>query len=308
MKRTKITIAIIAVLALTVLAGEALAGAEGRGRGGPAWGRGPGRGNGPGWGRGMVAGPQTGANLEPVQSDNYWRPGPYCPYAQGPNQNIRGRRGPGRGGFGQSYQRPTGPYYPYGQGLSQNIQGWQGRGPGLRGQGLGRWDLTVQRGPMTGRGGRGPAMMGRDGRGFQRGYLAPKGWGMNNWQGESSPGFYRQGPGMRQQWFTPDDTDQTNRPAPPTGRGREPGWGPGWRQGANIRPRWFAPDDTDKTNQSQPPRGRGWEPDWRPGWRQGWEENWTPDREPDLKSDKTPDTNAPDDPVAKDHPEEQQEE
>src|SRR4030042_536727 len=101
MKKTKIITAIIVVLAVTVLAGEAFAGPGGGGRG---------RSGGQGWGRGMAGGPQMGANLNSAQPDNSWVPGPYCPFAQGPNQN-QGWRGRGPGG--------------YGEGPNQNIQGWR---------------------------------------------------------------------------------------------------------------------------------------------------------------------------------------
>jgi len=50
MKKTKITTTIIVVLALTVLAGEAIGQPRGRGRRGQGWGVGP------GWGRRMVPG------------------------------------------------------------------------------------------------------------------------------------------------------------------------------------------------------------------------------------------------------------
>jgi len=154
MKKAKITTVIIAVLALTVLTGETLA-QPGRG----------GRGGRQGWGPGMVDGPRRVQNFQPVQPDNSWVPGPYCPWVQGPNQNIQPRQGRGRGGFGQYFQRPRGPYCPLGQGPNQNIQGrqnrepgrfnrdFQGRGPGGfnqgfqgRGQGFGRRDMMMQRG------------------------------------------------------------------------------------------------------------------------------------------------------------------
>jgi len=61
---------------------------------------------------------------------------------------------------------------------------------------------------------------------------APQGWGMNSRQGRPGPGgIGRQGPGMQQRRLTPEDTDQTNQPMPPRGRGWAPGSGPGWRQG-----------------------------------------------------------------------------
>jgi hypothetical protein len=131
----------------------------------------------------------------------------------------------------------------------------------------------VQRGPMAGRGGRGTAMMGRGGRAFQRRNIAAQGWGMNNWQDQSGPGgIGRPGPDMQQRWSAPEDTDQTNQPMPPRGRGWAPGYGPGWRQG------------------------------WVPRWGQ----NWTPDWEPDLQPEKAPDANAPAEPVVEDQTEKPQ--
>lgn len=239
MKKTRITTALIVALALTVLAGEAFAGrGGGRGRGGrqgwdnargqggrQGWESGRGRGGGPGFGRGMAGRPGMGANFQAPQQDNSWAPGPFCPYAQGPYQNIPGFQGRGRGGFGIG-------------------QGFLGRGMGPCGQGFGRRDMMMQRRPMAGRGGRGfqdrgPAIQGRGGRGFQRRNIAPQGWGMNNRPGRPGPGAIgRQGPGMQPGWFAPADTDQANRTMPPRGRGRNinrgQGWTPYW--GPNPKP------------------------------------------------------------------------
>jgi len=235
MKKTAIKTATVVVLAMVVLAGVAFAGQGGGGRagGGPVWEGGRGRGGGPGWERWMAGEPQTEANLETEQPDNSWvpgpycpwgqgpnqniqdwqGPGPYCPFSQGPNQNIQGRQRPGQGGFGQNFQGPRGPYCPYYRGF-------------------GRWNMMMQREPMAGRGGGGPAIRGR---GFQRGDIAPQGRGMNNWPGQPGPGgIGRQGPGMQPRRFAPADTDQTNQPMPPRGRGWTPGWGPGWTP--NVEP------------------------------------------------------------------------
>ena len=278
MKKAKITTVIIAVLALTVLTGETLA-QPGRG----------GRGGRQGWGPGMVDGPRRVQNFQPVQPDNSWVPGPYCPWVQGPNQNIQPRQGRGRCGFGQYFQRPRGPYCPLGQGPNQNIQGRQNRGPGRfnrdfqgrgpggfnqgfqgRGQGFGRRDMMMQRGPLDGRGGRGfqnagPGIPGRGGRGFARRNTTPQGWGMNNWRGQPGPGFDRQGPGMRPRWFAPENW---NPPVLPRGRGWAPGAGQGWRQGR------------------------------APGWGQGWGQN----PQPEI----APDANAPEPPIVEDQPEKPQ--
>ncbi|MFC1794761.1 hypothetical protein ACFL3Q_14375, partial [Planctomycetota bacterium] len=81
MKKTGFKATIVFVLAVTVLAGEAFAGPGGGGRG---------RGGRQGWGRGMAGGPQMGANFQPAQPDNFWGPGPYCPYCQRPYQSIQG--------------------------------------------------------------------------------------------------------------------------------------------------------------------------------------------------------------------------
>jgi hypothetical protein len=287
MKKTKIITAIIAVLGLTVLAGEAIGQPGGRGRGGQGWGVGP------GWGQGMAGRPQMNADLDSAQPDNYWVPGPYCPWGQGPNQNIQDWQGPGPDGFSQGFQGPRGPYCPWGQGPNQNIQGRQGRGPGgfgqgrqgrgpgsfgrdfqgrglgPCGQGYGRRDMTIQRGPVAGRGSRGPAMMGRGGRGYQRRNISPQGWGMNNWPGQRGPGgIGRPGPGWQPQWTAPEDNDQTNQPVPPRGRGLAPGAGQGWRQG------------------------------WAPGWGQGWGQN----PQPEI----APDANAPEPPVVENQTEKPQ--
>jgi len=161
MRKTGIKAAIVILLAVTVLAGEALAGPGGGGRG---------RGGRQGWGRGMAGGPRMGANFQPAQPDNSWVPGPYCPFAQGPNQNIRGFQGRRPGGFGQGFQ---------GRGMGGFGQGFQGRGMGGFGQGFqGRGPAMQGRG---GRGGRGTAMQGRGGRSFQRRQKLPT-------QKHSSPG------------------------------------------------------------------------------------------------------------------------
>ena len=242
MKKTGIKAAIFVVLAVTVLAGEAFAG-PGRG--------GRGRGGGQGWGRGMTGGPRMGANFQPAQPDNSWVPGPYCPFGQGPNQNIRGR---------------------------------QGRGPGGFGQGFGRRDMMMQRRPMAGRGGRGAAMQGRGGRGYQgrgaaiqgrgyRGYqgrgfqrrdIAPQAWGMNGRQRQFRPGgIGRPGPGMQPRRFTLGDMDQPTQPrgrdwTPGWGQGRAPGWGqgwaPGWGQGWGPNPQ---PEKAPDTNTPAEPVVKG---------------------------------------------------
>jgi hypothetical protein len=250
MKKTKTMTAFIAGLALTVLAGEALAGPAGPG---PGWGGSQGRGYGPGWGRMMAGGPQMNADPNSAKPDNSWRPGPFCPFAQDPNQNIQGwqgrgpggygpgwqGRGPGRfrqgwqgrgpgafgqgwqgrgpGGYGPGFQGPRGPYCPFGQGPNQNFPGWQGRRPGrfgqgfLQGRGLGANGWGFGRRNMMMQ----PGPMA--GRGFQRRGIAPQGWGMNNWQGQPGPrGADGQGPGMQPRRFAPGNM---SRPMPPRGRG-----------------------------------------------------------------------------------------
>ena len=290
MKKTGIKTAIIVVLAMTVMAGEAFAGPGGGGRG-------RGRGGRQGLGRGMAGGPQMDVNFQPAQPDNSWVPGPFCPFAQGPNQNIQGWQGPGPGGFGQGFQGPGMGGFGQGfqgRGMGGFGQGFQGRGMGGFGQGFGRRDMMMQRGPMAGRGGRGAAMLGRGGRGFQgrgmamqgrggRGFqgrgpamqgrggrdMAPQGWGMNNWQEQPGPGgIDRPGSGMQPQRFTPEDTDQTNQPMPPRGRGWAPGSGQGWRQGQ----------------------------------AQGWGQSWGPNPQPQ----KAPDANAPEPPIVENQPDKPQ--
>ena len=300
MKKVKITTAIIIVLALTVLAGEAIGQPGGRGRGGQGWG------GGPEWGQRMAGRPQMNADLDSAQPDNSWVPGPYCPWAQGPNQNIQPQQGPGRGGFGRYFQGPRGPYCPLGQGPNQNIQGRQNRGPGRlkrdfqgrgpggfgqgfqgrgqrpRGQGFGRRDIIMQRGPIVGRGGRGgrgfqnagSGMPGRGGRGFNRRNTPPQNWGMNNRQGRPGPrGRAGQGPQMWQRQFVPEDQDQINQPTPLRGRGWTPGYGPGTR---------------------------------RQGWGPGWRQDWTPDWNLKPQPEKAPDANAPKPPIVEDQPEQPQ--
>jgi len=271
MKKTRITTAVIVALALTVLAGEALAGpGGGRGRGGgPGWQ--DDRVGGPGRGRGMAGGPRIGANLDPAQQDDSWVPGPYCPWGQGPNQNIQGWQGPGpycpfgrgpnqniqgrqrpgQGGFGQNFQGPRGPYCPYGQGFR-------------------RWNMMItQRGQMDVRGSGGPTMRGRGDSAFQRRDIAAQGWGMNNRPGRPRLGdIGRQGPGMQ--------------------------------------PRWFAPADTDQMNQQIPTGSRGWAPRLWQGWRQGRASGWGRGWEPNLQPEKAPDINAPVEPVIEDQPEKPQ--
>lgn len=306
MKKAKITTAIIAVLALTVLAGEAIGQPTGRGRDGRGWG------GGPGWGPGIADRPQMNADSDSAQPDNSWVTGPYCPWGQGTNQNIQPRQGRGRGGFGRNFQGPRGPYCPYGQGPNQNIQGRQGRGPGRfnrdfqgrgpggygqgfqgrgqgpRGQGFGRQGMMMQRGPGAGRGGRGPAIQGRGGRGFQnagpgmpgrggrgfaRGNTLPQGWDMNNRQGRSGPGGrVGQGPRMWQRQFVPEDQDQINQPITPRGRGWTPGYGPGTGQG------------------------------WGPNSGQDWTSDWNLKPQPE----KAPDANATEPPIVEDQPEQPQ--
>ena len=268
MKKTKITTAIIFMLALTVLAGEALAGPGGRGRsrGGQGWG------GGPGWGRGMTGGPQMKANNDPAQPDDSWRPGPYCPWGQGPNQNIQPRQGRGPGGFGRGYWGPQGPYCPFGQGPNQNIQGRQGRGwggygqgpnqniQGRRGRGPGRFGQGFQ--GRDGRAFQGPGatIQGRGSRGFQRRNIAPQGWGINGRRGQfRHGGMGRPGPNMQPQRFAPGDTDQ---PMPPRGGDWAPGSGRGWRQGMGqgrrqgMGPGWGQgqqPENAPDVNAPQPP-------------------------------------------------------
>jgi len=275
MKKTKITTTIIVVLALTVLAGEAIGQPRGRGRRGQGWGVGP------GWGRRMGGGPQMGTNPNSAQPDNSWVPGPYCPWGQGPNQNIQSQQGRGRGGFDQYFQGLRGPYCPLGQGPNQNIQGrqrgpgrfnkhFQGRGLGPYGQGYGRRGMTIQRGPAAGRGSRGPTMIGRSGRGFQRRNIAPQGWGMNNWHGQRGPASIgRPGPRMQQRWFKPEDGNPT---VLPRCRGWTPGYGPGTTQG------------------------------WRPGRAPGWGKGWGPNPQPET----APDANAPEPPVVENQTEKPQ--
>jgi hypothetical protein len=306
MKKAKIITAIFAGLALTILAGEAIGQPPGRGRGRQGWG------GGPGWGPGIVGRPQMNAVSDYVQPDDSWVPGPYCPWGQGPNQNIQLRQGRGPGGFDRNFQGPRGPYCPYGQGPNQNVQGWQGRGPGRFnrdfqgkgpggfnqgyqgrgmgpcGRGFGRQDMMMQRGPGAGRGNRGPAIQGRGGRGFQnagpgmpgrggrgsvRGNTPPQGWGMNNQQGRLGPG----------------------------GRGR---------QGPRMQPRQFVPDNQYQNNQPTTPRGRGWTQGTVPGPRQNWGPNWGLDWTPDWnlkpQPEKAPDANATEPPIAEDQPEQPQ--
>jgi hypothetical protein len=206
------------VLAVTALAGEAFArpGGGGRGRGGRQ-----------GWGRGMASRPRMGANLKSVQPDGFWGPrGPYCPFGQGPYQNIRGRQGRGQGGFGQSFQgRSMAMQGRAGRGYQGRGTAMQGRaGRGFRGRG------TVMQG-RAGRGyqGRGTAMQGRVGRGFQGRGTAPQGWGMNGRRGQFRPdGIARPGPGIQPRRFAPGDT---GRPMPPRERDWAPGRGQGWRPG-----------------------------------------------------------------------------
>jgi hypothetical protein len=270
MKKTKITTTIIIVLAMAFLTSEALAGpGGGRSLGGR-----------PGWGRGMGGRPQMDVNPNSAQPDNSWVPGPYCPWGQGPNQNIQDWQGPGPDGFSQGFQGPRGPYCPWGQGPNQNTQRRQGRGPsgfgqgrqgrgpgsfgrdfqgrglGPYGRGYGRRDMTIQRGPAAGRGGRGPAIQGRGSRGFQRRNISPQDWGMNNWQGQRGPGgIGRPGPGMQPGRFAPENW---NPPVQPRGRGWAPGAGQGWRQGQ-------APD-----------------------WGQGWGPNPQPETAPDANAPEPP--------------------
>ena len=287
MKKTGFKAAIFVVLVITVLAGQAIAGPGGSGRG---------RGGGPEWGRGMAGGPRMGANLESVRPDRFRGPvGPYCPFDQGPYQNIRGRQGRGPGGFGQGFQ-----------GRDAAMQGRSGRGYQGRGAAMqGRAGRDFQ--------GRGAAIQGRAGRGFQgRGFqgkdITPQGWGMNGRRGQFRPeGIGKPGPGMQPRRFAPGDT---GRPMSPRDRGWAPGWGQGWRPdpqpekapdtnapqgwrmngrqgqfrpggigrpGQSIQPRRFTPEDTDRTNQPTPPRGR----DWAPGWGQGWR----PDPQPEKPQD-----------------------
>jgi hypothetical protein len=214
MKRTRTITAIIVGLGFAAFAGEALAGPAGPR---PGWTRGQGRSYGPGWWRGMASRLQMNADPNSAQPGNSWRPGPFCPFAQDPNENMQGWQGRGPGVFGRGFQGPRGPYCPFGQGPNQNLPGWQGRGPGRFGQGFqgrgpgasgwgfGRRNMMMQRGPVAGRAGRGPAFQGRAGRGLQRRYMAPRGWGMNGGRGQFGP----------------------------RGRGWAPGWGPCWRQGWN---------------------------------------------------------------------------
>jgi len=230
MKKTKITTAIIFMLALTVLASEAFAG-PGRG--------GRGRGGRQGLGRGMPSGPRIGANPEFVWPDNFRGPrGQYCPLCQRPIQNIRGWQGRGPGRFGQ---------------------GFQGRGArGLAMQGNGRRSFQGRGPVMQGRGGRG--FQGRgdviQGRGFQRRNIAPQGRQMNGSRGQFRPeGMGRPGLGMQPRRFTPEDT---SRPIPPRGRGWAPGsesaWrqgrAPGWGQGWGLNPQ---PEKAPDANAPEPP-------------------------------------------------------
>ena len=199
MKQTGIKAAIVVLLAVTFLAGEALAGPGG------GWGRG--RGGGQAWGRGISGGPRMGANFKSVQPNDFWGPGPYCPFGQSPNQNLRGWQGRRPGGFGQSFQ---------GRGMGRFGQGFQGRGMGGFGQGFQ---------------GRGMAMQGRSNRIFQRRNITPQGRSMNNRQRRPGPGgIGRPSQDMRPRRFTPEDPDQTNQPTPPRNRDWAPGWGQGWRR------------------------------------------------------------------------------
>ena len=267
MKKTKIITVTIAVLALMVLAGEVIGQPGGRGRSGQ------GGGGGPEWGQRMAGRPQMNADLDSAQPDNSWVPGPYCPWAQGPNQNIQPQQGRGRGGFDQYFQRPRGPYCPYCQRPIQNVRSRQGKGPrgfgqGLQGRGIGpagrgfrRQDTITQRGPMADKGGRGPAILGRGGRGFQRRNIAPQGRRMNGRQGQFRPeGIGRPGSGTQPRQFAPEDQGQ---PMPPRARG----WAPGTGQ------------------------GRGWRQGMGPGWRQN----------PQLET--APDVNAPKPPIVEDQTE-----
>jgi len=148
--------------------------------------------------------------------------------------------------------------------------------------------MMTQRGPVADRGGRGPAIQDRDGRGFQnagpgmsgrggrsfnRSNTPPQNWGMNNRQGQPGPGGRGgHGPRMRPRQFVPENQDQTNQPTPPTGRGWTPGYGPGTGQ------------------------GRG------PGWGQ----NWTPDWNLKPQPEKAPDANIPEPPIVEDQPQQPQ--
>jgi hypothetical protein len=303
MKKTGIKAAIIIVLAVTVLASQAFAGPGGGGRGGS------------GWGRGMADRPRMGANLKSVQTDGLWRPGgPYCPFAQGPYQNIRGRQGRGMAMQGRGGR------------------GYQGRGAAIQGRGYQ---------------GRGMAMQGRAGRGFQGIDTAPQGWRITGRRGQFGPGgISRKGPGMQPRRFAPGDT---GRPMPPRSRAWAPRSGMGWRQGwapdrgqgwrpnpqpekvpdTNVPQGWrmnssrgqpgpggisrpgqgmqqrrFTPEDTDQTNQPTPPRGRNWAPGMGAGRRQGMGPGlgWGPGMQPE----KAPDANAPKLPIVEDQPEKPQ--
>jgi hypothetical protein len=296
--------AIVAGLALTVLASEALGQPGGRGRGGQGWGYGP------GWGRGMTGGPQMNADLDSAQPDNSWKPGPYCPFGQDPNQNIQDWRGRGPGGYGQGFQGPRGPYCPLGQGPNQNFQGWQGRGPrgygrNMQGRGPRGFSQGFQgpRGPycpfgqgpnqnIRGRQGRGPGRfgLGRQGRGL--GPQSRWGFGRGNMmmqrrpmagRGVRGPAFQgRAGRGFQRGYMSGQDWGMNGR------WGQAGPGGPGI-QNPNTQPQGTTPGDTGRINQPTPPRGRGWASGWGPGWRR----NWTPDWNLGLQSEKAPDANAP---------------
>jgi hypothetical protein len=68
------------------------------------------------------------------------------------------------------------------------------------------------------------------------------------------------------------------------------------RPGMDMQPRRFAPRDTDQADQPMQHRSEGWTPGMGPGRRQGMGPGWMM-RDP--QPEKTPDTNAPDEPVAK---------
>ena len=239
--------ALVVLLVATLMAGLAFAGWGGGRRGGGGYGpgseravqddfdaQGPGMRRGPGWG-GSPAGT--------------WPGGPGREYTGPYAVAFRGnRQGAGRG-WGRGYNGPGGPGARLGQG-GRAGRGFQGGAWGPQGQGWGRRQSMMQRGPMRGRWGQG-FRGGRSG-GFRGGAGLP-GRGAWNGPGRGLQGrnfgprgqAYRPRPGMqRGPWG-----DRGGRDSLPDGYGRGfrdrgtpwPGRGAWNRPGRGFQDRGSAP-------------------------------------------------------------------
>ena len=267
MKKTGCKAAMLILLAVLVLSGEAFAG-----RGG-----GRGRRRGPGFERDIPDGPRMGARagVKRPGRDVIGR-GPCCPLCQRPcvwGQYLQGRGmigGRGRGLQGRGLG-------PCGQGLGLRGmiggrgQGLQGRGPGLFGQGFGRGGMMQGRGMMGGPGrgfqgggmglpGQGP---GRRGMMQGKGMIGGRGQGMRG-RGLGGPGFgMMQPPPILDDSESPIAPEDIDQPAPPVMGGRGQAF---WGRGMGRRGQDFwgpVPElddkDEDMDKDIRPEAGdRGW--------------------------------------------------